>query len=141
MKALCLVIGKVWVRLRRLALSRQCAIREAAVAERSQSQFGPARYIQLAKDVIEVFLHRTFAKTEIVGDLLVGFGFGNKSYNLSLAKGKGVTGLGDVSAFGCTASQASVLFSLRVKSVPASSTTPGYGCATRGDSDINFLHN
>jgi hypothetical protein len=46
-------------RIQKDNLSRQGAIYEA-VAEGSQGQFGSARHVQLAKDMVEILFHSAF---------------------------------------------------------------------------------
>ena len=82
--------------------------------------------------MIEVFLHGTFAEAQIVRDLLVGFGFGNESYNLLFAEGEGEARLVEGPALRCTACRTSVLFAAGVKTVLATSTTPRPSCASGG---------
>ena len=91
--------------------------------------------------MIEVFLHGTFAEAQIIGDLLVGFRFGNKSYNLLFAEREGVTWFVHRPALGLAAGMTSVLFSAGVKTVPASGTTPRRRCTSAGPSNIHFIHN
>jgi hypothetical protein len=100
---------------------------DCGVAKRSQGQFGPARYVQLTKDVIEVFLYGAFTEAEIVGDLLIRFRFGNEAYNLLFPERKDLTLFAKGPVLGCPACGTCVLFSEGVKAVPAASTAPRHG--------------
>jgi hypothetical protein len=77
----------------------------------------------------------------MVGDLFVGFRFGNESDNLLLAEREGVPWFVDGLGPGCAACGTSVLFSAGVKTVSATSTTSRQRCASRGQRDINLFHN
>src|SRR5271165_4462905 len=90
--------------------------------------------------MIEVLLHSTFAEAQIAGDLLVGLGFANESHNLLFAEREGVTWFVDGLALGSAARRTSVLFSARVKGVPATRTTPRHRCASGGQRNIRLLH-
>jgi hypothetical protein len=73
--------------------------------------------------MIEILLDSAFAEAQIVGDLLVGFGFGNEGNNLLFPEGQGMTRFADGSYLRSAASRADVLLSPSVKAVPAASAT------------------
>src|SRR5580692_856529 len=90
-----------------------------AVADGSQGQLSPAGHVQFAEDMIEILLHRAFAEAQIVGDLLIGFGFSDKRHNLLFAERERVAGLLGRRQLRFPACSASVLFAASVKAGPA----------------------
>lgn len=83
---------------------------QRTVAQGPQRQFGPAGDIQFAEDVVEVFFHGTFREAQVIGDFLVGFGFGDERYDLTFPKGERA-GVADETGLGPAAGGTGVLFS------------------------------
>ncbi len=78
-------IGIGWQRQRGEVLRR---IDGARFAISAQSQFRPAGHVQLPENVIEIFFHRTFRQTQLVGDDFIGLGLSHQIYDLPFAEGQ-----------------------------------------------------